>query len=134
MSRSIIATEAKSYEKFVQFISDSNSTETNFSEIVGEFHIEDEVSVDFGQMFTLFGKHVARDWTAMQIAASSGSASLVRCDQLCAAGCLLPLAKMVVHVGAWVKDIANRMSTCEAPCVPCALVCHTPLFCLSIVN
>ena len=115
--RCILAAEAKSFEKFVAFIGGKASSGGHqcaerglLQEIVGEFkEEEDKVLPNFTRIYQIHAKSLPESFPAFKVEATDGAEeSSISCAHLCAAGALLPLAKMVVHISAW----SIKLSSC----------------------
>ncbi|CAE7797949.1 unnamed protein product [Symbiodinium sp. CCMP2592] len=94
---------------FVVFLTKGDASE-DMKTIVGEFQgDEDKVMLDFEGIFEQYSIELARDWYPLQEGDLQLSSSAI-----CAAGSVLPLAKMVVHMSSWTRSISLTTSTALA--------------------
>ena len=109
-----LAGESTSFVQFVAFMSQDSASEHGLlKDIVGEFQgEEDKVMVDYCAFYEQYGKHTPCGWPAMTHKNATGEDVPITCAALCAAGSTLPVAKLIVHMTAWLKDYAN-MPACS---------------------
>ena len=114
--RQVLSLEALSFSKFVAFLCRQKDFEAGLiQDIVGEFHADEaKMLPNYGDIYTLFGSALPPDWTAMTIKGSDGEDVKVTASTLCSAGAILPLAKLLVHISSWVKELGKAPATVRA--------------------
>ena len=115
----LVATESQSFIRFVGFLSSAqgDAEKVLLQEVVGEFQEEDaKHMLDFCAIYQVYGKAMPSDWNPMAaIAANDQDIPMsTTCSSLCAAGSLLPLAKMVVHFAKSLKEMSGVPDTVRA--------------------
>ncbi|OLQ02835.1 hypothetical protein AK812_SmicGene14285 [Symbiodinium microadriaticum] len=120
----LLAIEAESFVKFVNFLSQDVGTSEKglLQEIVGEFQEEedDKAMIDFSGFYKIYGAKLPADWSPMPTQSTAGVEISATSAGLCAAGALLPLAKRVVHLSLWVKKMATVTTSSVAFSKPAA--------------
>ena len=104
-----MAKESASFSQFCVFMAKpDNAKEVLVKEIVGEFQgDEDRVTLDYAAMYQHYGRHLAQDFFPMKYQVGPGDTTNITCASLCAAGSCLPVAKMIVHIASWTKDLGG---------------------------
>ncbi|CAE7285500.1 unnamed protein product [Symbiodinium sp. KB8] len=115
----IIASETSGFRKFIQFLASDEGGTESCADIVGEFHDDESDSmIDFVSVYQLYGSHIEQGWPAMEIdvATEGGAVSKLSVNSaaMCAAGALLPVAKMIVHTGGWLKTLNGMPASHQA--------------------
>ncbi|CAE7608312.1 unnamed protein product [Symbiodinium sp. CCMP2592] len=117
----ITANETTGFRKFIQFVASDTACGDNFADIVGEFHEDDSDNmIDFTAVFELYGAHIGQGWSPLKIDITTtegedGPTTIdVSSAALCAAGALLPMAKMIVHMTGWLKTQGGMQASYKA--------------------
>ena len=109
-----MAAEAQGFINFVVFLAKGDACE-EMDTIVGEFQgDEDKVMLDFTGIYQTYSIELPEDWYPLKQGDVELSSSVI-----CAAGAVLPLAKMLVHLSAWARLLSQTTSTTVALQKPC---------------
>ncbi|CAE7872994.1 unnamed protein product, partial [Symbiodinium necroappetens] len=105
----VVAAEAQGFLHFVMFLSGYEKSK-EMNTIVGEFQgDEDKVMLDFTGIFENYYMELPDNWCPLK----HGDVELPS-SAICAAGAVLPLAKMLVHMSEWTKSLHELTSTAAA--------------------